>query len=201
MQGRIAIIGAGSVGTALATGLSRAGHEVIIGVRAPDQPKYRELPVAATTLTAAITGADVVILAIPTDSLAPVVPALGLRAGQVVVDATNSVSTPIPAGFDTVGDVVGSLLPADVALVKAFNTVGAEHLVGGRYDHPTFLPIAGDDAGTTIVAALAADLGFDVADLGGRDAFALVENHARLWIHLAFRRGWGRDFVWTTVRR
>jgi predicted dinucleotide-binding enzyme len=201
MQQRIAVIGAGSVGSALAAGLTAAGHHVAIGVREPDQAKYSDLPGAATTISAAVSDATVVILAVPADSLETVVPALELRAGQVVVDATNAVVTPVPDGFVTLGDYVGSLLAADVALVKAFNTVGAEHLAGGTVGYPTFLPIAGDDPGTAIVADLAADLGFEVADLGGRDMFALVENHARLWIHLAFRRGWGRDFVWTTVRR
>jgi predicted dinucleotide-binding enzyme len=201
MQQRIAVIGAGSVGSALAAGLTAAGHQVAIGVREPDQERHSDLPVAATTISAAVSDAAVVILAVPADALETVVPALELRAGQVVVDATNAVITPIPDGFATLGEFVGSLLAADVALVKAFNTVGAEHLAGGDFDHPTFLPIAGDDPGTTIVADLAADLGFDVAVLGGRDTFALVENHARLWIHLAFRRGWGRDFAWTTVRR
>ncbi len=201
MTQRIAIIGAGSVGTALATGLSTAGHQVVIGVREPDQAKYTDLPVPAMTLGTAVADATVVVLAIPADALATLVPALDFHSGQVVVDATNAVVTPIPDGFDTLADFVGSLLPAEVTLVKAFNTVGAEHLSGGSFDHPTFLPIAGDDAGTEIVAALATDLGFDVADLGGRDAFALVEHHARLWIHLAFRRGWGRSFAWSTVHR
>lgn len=201
MPHHIAIIGAGSVGAALAGGLSAAGHDVVIGVREPDQAKYRDLPVAATTVATAVAETAVVVLAVPADSLSMVVPALDLGGGQVVVDATNAVSTPIPGGFDTVADFVASLLPPDVALVKAFNTVGAEHLAGGTFDHPTFLPIAGDDAGTEIVAQLGSELGFEVADLGGRDAFALVEHHARLWIHLAIRRGWGRNLAWSIVRR
>jgi predicted dinucleotide-binding enzyme len=201
MEQRIAIIGAGSVGAALATGLSSAGRDVVIGVRDPDQPKHRNHPVEVANLASAVAAATVVVLAVPADSLAAAVPALGLRAGQIVVDATNAVFTAIPDGFDTLGDHVGSLLPPDVALVKAFNTIGAEHLAGGTFDHPTFLPIAGDEAATEIVAELGRDLGFDVADLGGREAFALVEHHARLWIHLAIKRGWGRNLAWSAVRR
>lgn len=201
MARHVAIIGAGSVGSALATGLGTAGHDVVIGVREPDQSRYRDLPHRVVAFVDAVAGAEVVVLAVPADALAAVVPALGLRAGQIVVDATNAVSTPVPGDFPTVGDFVGSLLPVDVALVKAFNTIGAEHLAGRTFDDPTFLPIAGDDAGTAVVAELGRDLGFDVADLGGRDAIGLLEHHARLWIHLAFRRGWGRDFAWTTVRR
>jgi predicted dinucleotide-binding enzyme len=201
VQQQIAIIGAGSVGRALATGLGSAGHGVTIGVRDPADPKHRDLAVAVTTVAEAVANASVVILAIPVDSLGSAIPTLGLRAGQVVVDATNAVAAPPPHGFDTVGDFVGSLLPPEVALVKAFNTIGAEHLAGGTFERPTFLPIAGDAVGTDLVGVLAADLGFDAADLGGRDAVALVEQHARLWIHLAFRRGWGRDFAWSVERR
>jgi hypothetical protein len=85
--------------------------------------------------------------------------------------------------------------------VKAFNTIGAEHLGAGRVGGTAaFLPLAGDDDGRGIVAGLARDLGFEVAELGGRDTIRLVEDFARLWIHLAFRCGWGRDFGFAVVR-
>ncbi len=144
---------------------------------------------------AAVSGAAVVILAVPVPALAAVVPTLGLTTGQIVVDATNAVRILVPDGKPTVGDHVASLLPAGVLLVKAFNTIGAEHLGTGRIDGAAaFLPIAGDEAGLVLVAELAADIGFDVAELGDRSAFGIVEDHARLWIHLAFARGWGRNF-------
>jgi 8-hydroxy-5-deazaflavin:NADPH oxidoreductase len=149
----------------------------------------------------AVEGATVVVLAVPMEAVSTAVPALGLRSGQVVVDATNAVGAPVPEAFDTLGAFVGSLLPPEVALVKAFNTVGAEHLGGGTSDHATFLPIAGDEWATPVIASLATDLGFEVADLGGREAIGLVEHHARLWIHLAIRRGWGRDITFSVVRR
>lgn len=203
MKQRVAIIGGGSVGSALALGLHRAGHGVVVGVRDPADPKYAALGASVPLVApvAAAEGADVVVLAVPVDALATTVPALGLRAGQIVVDATNAVRTPVPEGFSTVGAFVASLVPAGVPVVKAFDTIGAEHLatgsVGGR---PAFLPVAGDDQGRAVVVALAADLGFAVADLGGPEAVALVEAHAALWIHLAFRAGWGRDFGFVAVR-
>jgi predicted dinucleotide-binding enzyme len=200
MAQRIGIIGAGSVGTALATGLAAAGHDVVVGVRDPGDSRHQAGPSPVATIADAIRDAAVIILAVPSDALRMLVPQLDLRPGQVVVDATNAVGVPIPDGHETLGDFVASLVPPAVAVVKAFSTVGAEHLAGRGEGPATFLPIAGDEAGTAIVADLAGDLGFDVADLGGRDAFGLVENHARLWIHLAFRRGWGRNFTWTTVR-
>jgi predicted dinucleotide-binding enzyme len=173
---RIAIVGAGSVGRALATGLERAGHEVVIGVRDPGHARHHDLTTkfGLHVPADAATGSEVVILAVPVAALAETVPALGLTPGQVLVDATNAVRTPPPDGFATVGAFVASIAPGGVAVVKAFNTIGAEHLGTGRVaDTPAFLPIAGDDAGRSIVASLGTDLGFDVAELGGPDAIAM----------------------------
>jgi predicted dinucleotide-binding enzyme len=193
---RIAVIGGGAVGRALYSGLASASHDVVIGVRDPADSKHvTDPPVRLAAHSEAAAGAAVVILAVPVPALADVVPALGLSADQIVVDATNAVRIPVPDGHPTVGDHVASLLPTGVVLVKAFNTIGAEHLGTGRIDGvAAFLPIAGDEAGLVVVAELAADIGFDVAELGDRSAFGMVEDHARLWIHLAFARGWGRNF-------
>ena len=196
----VAVIGAGRVGTALADGLRRVGHRVAVAVRDVDDAKYDET--RATHRLVPTTGAaqdvEIVILAVPVPALAEVVPALGLGPGTVVVDATNAVGTPVPGGFDTVAAYVGSLVPDGVPVVKAFNTVGAEHLGDGR---GAFLTVAGDDDGRAVAVELAEDLGFEVADLGGPDTVGLAEDHARLWIHLALRRGWGRDFAFGVVRR
>ncbi|HSL59744.1 MAG TPA: NAD(P)-binding domain-containing protein [Acidimicrobiales bacterium] len=203
MTSTIAIIGAGSVGTALATGIARLGRDVVVGVREPGDPKHDHLRPTLTLRHPHVAArlASVVVLAVPVDGLADAVPALGLAPGQVLVDATNAVRSPVPAGFDTVGAFTASLAPAGVAVVKAFNTIGAEHLGDGRLgDAAAFLPIAGDEAGRPVVSELATALGFDVADLGGPESVAMVEDHARLWIHLALRRGWGRGLGFVAVR-
>jgi predicted dinucleotide-binding enzyme len=197
----IAIIGAGSVGRALGSGLTAAGHDVSYGLRDPADSRYADLPSRATVVDA-VGAAEVVILSVPATSVPDAVPSLGLRSGQVVVDATNAVRMPPPNGFDTMGALVASLVPDGVAVVKAFNTIGAEHLGDGRFgDERAFLPIAGDDAGAELVLHLAGQLGFDAVSLGGRDVFDLCEAHARLWIHLAFVNGWGRGFGFTVAGR
>ena len=203
MHQSIAIIGAGPVGRALSHGFTSAGHTVSSGVRQPADAKHDDIRqvVDVQTVAEAVDGANVVVLAVPADSLTSLVPSLRLTDSQVLVDATNAVFSPVPDGFDTVADCVASLIPTTVSMVKAFNTVGAEHLTGHNAALATFLPIAGDEPGIAVVAPLARDLGFEVADLGGRDAFELVEDHARLWIHLAIKRGWGRDFALSVVRR
>jgi len=199
---RVAVIGPGNVGSHLVRGFARAGHHVTVGAR--DATKAAELArldgVEVLDPAAAAAAADVVVLTVPVPALAETIAGLGDLDGKVLVDATNAVSVPVPHGFETVGAHVADLAPG-AAVVKAFNTIGAEHLSDGTIGgHAVFLPVAGDDRGRAAVVALAGSVGFDVADLGGPDAVALVEDTARIWIHLAFRCGWGRDFGFGVLR-
>lgn len=196
---RVAVIGPGNVGSQLVRGFSRAGHHVAVGAR--DTAKVADLGelagVDVLDPAGAAAGADVVVLAVPVRALAATLLGLGELDGKVVVDATNAVSDACVLaveGYDTVSDYIAERAPG-AAVVKAFNTIGAEHLADGTIDGtPVFLPVAGAESGRPAVVALARSVGFDVADLGGPEAVTLVENAARLWIHLAFRCGWGRDF-------
>jgi NAD(P)-dependent dehydrogenase (short-subunit alcohol dehydrogenase family) len=98
-----------------------------------------------------------------------------------------------------------------MALGRAFAAHGHEVVFGARDpDDPrhSALPrarrppdaVTGAPVVVLTVPTAAVPGGFDVADLGGREHIALVEDHARLWIHLAFRRGWGRQFAFTVTR-
>lgn len=195
---RIAIIGAGSVGRHLAQGCRRLGHDVAIGVRDPDDPKHHDVE-GRSTVADAVAGAALAIIAVPASALPDLLATLAVEPPTIVVDATNAVGAPVPGGAETVGAYVRSRLPADVPVVKAFDTIGAEHLVDGTIDgRAAFLPIAGDPEGCEVVLGLARDLGFDAVALGGPEAIGLVEDHARLWIHL-MRSGWGRSFGFAVI--
>ncbi len=202
---RVAVIGPGKVGSQLVRGFARAGHHVTVGAR--DAAKASELTALARVEVldpgGAAAAADVVVLAVPVRALAEALEGLGDLSGKVLVDATNAVSDACVLaveGYETVSDYIAERAPG-AAVVKAFNTIGSEHLADGTIGgHAVFLPVAGDDRGRAAVVALAESLGFDVADLGGRDAVTIVENAARLWIHLAFRCGWGREFGFGVLR-
>jgi predicted dinucleotide-binding enzyme len=202
MSTRVAVIGAGNVGGRLARGLTRAGHRVTVGSRRPaGAADLASEGIEVIDPATAAARSDVIVLAVPVPALAEAVSSLGSLRGKILVDASNAVGIAIPGGHDTVGAYVAELAP-DAFVVKAFNTIGAEHLedgtVGGT---PAFLPIAGADEGRPVVAALARSIGFEVADLGGPECMRMVEDAARLWIHLAFRRGWGRDFGFGVLRQ
>ena len=86
--------------------------------------------------------------------------------------------------------------------MKAFNTIGAEAFLDPVVgDQRFFLPIAGPAPAAETVQSLAESMGFDALVVGDIDTAGLLEDFARLWIHLAFRSGLGRDFGFVRVMR
>jgi uncharacterized protein YbjT (DUF2867 family) len=92
---RIAIIGAGSIGAALAAHLILAGNNVTIGARRPNgfaPPDYQRghLDYPVCTIEEAVDAAEVAILAIPNAAIAPFAEVYRDRlAGAVIIDPSN----------------------------------------------------------------------------------------------------------------
>jgi 8-hydroxy-5-deazaflavin:NADPH oxidoreductase len=186
---RIAVLGTGRVGRQLSAGLVAAGHEVVLGSRRPDGGA--EPPVRSHA--EAVAGAEVVILAVPFTVAPGLVTDLGDLGGRVVVDATN------PIGADTGGRTGAQVIAAaatNARIVKAFNTIGADHMSDARFaGGRAYALLAGDDAAARqVVAELADALGFEPVHLGDLSTARHAEAAAALWIHLAFAAGYGRDF-------
>jgi len=208
---RIAIIGTGNVGTALARNATRAGHDVVFGARDPQSDKAISATAAAPGTTVAVIanavrGADVVILATPYDAATDALDAAGPLDGVIVVDCTNPI-TPglggLSVGTTSSGaEVVAAHVPT-AKVVKAFNTTGAENLADPTYPGgPIVLPVCGDDADAKqVVTGLAHDLGFEVVDVGPLASARYTEPFAMLWISLAIRSGLGRDYAFRLVHR
>lgn len=199
----ITIVGAGSVGVHLARAVARLGHAVTFAVRDPDSPRVQralaEVPDATVvTLAEADDRADLTVLAVPATAIPAVLETLVV--GRILVDATNPIGVDLPDGAASVPDWIHQLTDG-LTVVKAFNTVGAEQLseptLQGR---PAFLPVAGPAPAVDIVRQLADDMGLDAHVIGDLDDVPMLEAHARLWIHLAVRRGMGRRLGFGLLR-
>jgi len=193
---KIAIMGAGFVGESLGRALVKAGHEVMLSSRTPQSDRMQALSAdlgnaaRVGTVQETLAFSDVVAMALRSDAVADVVHKAGDWSGKVVLDMTQGDLTTV-AGLET------------ARIVKIFNSIGAEH-----YQNPDFagqpasmLYCGDDDAARIIAAGLARDLGFDPIDAGGIDAAPHLVNLARLWIHLAFQAGHGRDVAFKLVRK
>lgn len=203
----VTVVGAGAVGRALGTNLAALGHRVRYGARDPERTADRlratGLPDAEVApIGSACRDADLVLLAVPFASVAEVVAGLELAPGQIVVDATNPFGQRIeePSGAAR----VAALLPPQVALVKAFNVLGAEHMAAPPLPDGSrpLLPVASDDPGArATVAALATAMGFDAVEVGDLESAGVLEEVARFWGLLAFTGGRGRQVVLVAHRR
>jgi predicted dinucleotide-binding enzyme len=207
---RIAIVGTGSVGAALARGLTGKGHEVTLGTRHPEGETVRALAAEtggrAARPSDAVAAADAVILALPWSAVETAVAGLGDLSGRIVIDCTNPLgrvggALGLTLGHTTSGgEVLQALLPA-ARVVKTLNQVGAE--IMGRNAHLPQRPVmfmAGNDAAAKAqVAGLLRDLGFDPLDAGGIDKSRLLEPFALVWINQALARGKGRDWAFAVI--
>ncbi len=202
----ITVLGAGVVGTNLAVAAQRLGHPIRFGARDTACAKVvaalAAVPEAtAVPLAEATADADLVVLAVPFAAVAHTLAAVGDLSGTVLVDATNTVGGTLPEGDRTIVDGIRRARP-EATVVKAFNTIGAEAYLDPVIDGlRTFLPVAGDPDGAAAVAALAMEMGFDALVIGGYDQVEQLEDFARLWIHLAFGVGLGRDFGFVRAMR
>jgi len=208
---KIAIIGTGNVGQALAVGWTSKGHQVIFGSRDPAGEKA-QAAVAATDgkataqrEQAAVQAAEVVVLAVPWDATETVVKGLGDLAGKTLIDATNPIGPgfQLAVGKDNSGaELIQSWAP-HARVVKAFNSTGAENMRNPIYNgEPTSMFICGDDAAAkAIVKTLAEDLGFAVTDTGGLATARYLEPLAMVWIHLAIVQKQGRNIAFKLVQR
>jgi hypothetical protein len=195
---KIALIGTGNMGSALARQLTKAGQSLVVTGR--DAAKAKELArsVGATYKnTAAAEGADVVIVATGYADAVSALRSAGDLTNKVVVDITN------PLTADYMGLTIGHTTSAaeeiqkafpKAKVVKAFNTVFAQVLANGAKLDGATVPVyvAGDEAiAKNAVKALAAAMGFAPVDAGGLRNARYLEPLAGLNIYLGYGAGLG----------
>lgn len=204
---RIAVIGSGNVGGALATQWAGKGHQVILGVRDMNTFKGKHLlsvpGITAAPVTEAVRQSEVILISTPATQTIPVVKSLGDTTGKIIIDAMNTVMGRGADGFsNTTEAILANTQTRDV--VKCFNTTGFNNMVNPVYQGVAIdLFVAGDSArGRDTAIQLAKDAGFaDCYSIGGNDKFTLMEQFAWFWINLAMFQGQGRDIAFKLLKR
>lgn len=204
---KIAIIGTGNVGGALATKWAHKGHEINLGVRDTSNFKGQDLLRNPNTnvysIREAVNKSEIILLSTPATSAVEVVQSLGDTSGKIIVDSMNIVMGRGPQGYKHTSDaILENTQSHDV--VKCFNTTGFNNMQNPKYGEVSLdLFVAGDSVkGKKIAIQLAKDAGFaECYDIGGNDKFELMEQFAWFWINLAMFQGQGREIGFKLLKR
>ena len=216
---KIAVLGTGMVGQAVAAGLTRIGHDVVIGTRDPEATLARTEPdgmgnppfaawhaehpdVDLAAFATAAADAELVVLAGNGFAAADMLTAAGADnlAGKVVIDIANPLD--FSAGFppslfvkdtDSLGEQLQRAFP-DVRFVKSLNTLTAPLMVDpAQLGEATTVFVSGDDADAkaTVTEILTALGHQDVIDLGGIETARGTEMLLPLWLRTMGALGTG----------
>jgi 8-hydroxy-5-deazaflavin:NADPH oxidoreductase len=181
---KIAVIGTGHIGGTLGQRWHAAGHEVVYGSRAQSGTGPGGAPVLPPDR--AVTGAEVVVLAVPGGAVAEVLAALGAAlADKVVIDATNRI------GQSEVNSRAAVAATAPGArYVRAFNTLGWENFA----DPPpgAVLFFAADPGARPLAEELITAVGLEPIFAGDADASTTVDALLPLWFTLVQRNSGNR---------
>jgi 8-hydroxy-5-deazaflavin:NADPH oxidoreductase len=203
---KVAIIGAGNVGKALGTSITRAGHDVTLAARDPQHAADVAQEIGATSAASnseAVRGADVVILAIPYVGAGEAV-AGEIRdavAGKAVIDVTNPMKPDYsgPAVRDgSAAEEFQKLMP-EAKVVKAFNTIFATNQANPTREIDGYVA-ADDEKAKQRVISLVESMGFTALDVGPLSSARFLEGMAFINIGVNAANGWGWTSAWKLER-
>ena len=187
---KIAIIGAGNVGTALTGSLTRAGHDVALTSH-------------GQSTTDAVASAEVTILAIPFTSGEEVAREIAAAAsGKVVIDVTNPLDPSYESLLTERGPSAAELFQQwmpQARVAKAFNTVFASvqadpSAAGQMVDG---FVAADDDRARAVALQLVEEIGMRPVDAGPLRRARELEAMAFLNIRLNAANGWDWNTAFT----
>ncbi|WP_108803203.1 NADPH-dependent F420 reductase [Aquimarina sp. Aq107] len=208
---KLAFIGIGNVGFALANSLQKKGHEIIIAhdninsgsvVNAQSKnPSFSLLPIQE-----AIDKAELVLLAAPFQRNEEILKPLNFN-GKTLIDCTNPVGAGISHGLES--KISGAEKVQEWAtnsyVVKAYTIYGFENLENSEFSNYNTKPvmlIAGNNLqAKQQVELLNKDLGFESLDVGDLPQSLHLEHMTLLWVKMVRRDGHHPNFTWAYLER
>lgn len=201
---KIAVLGAGKIGSTLGRKWVGAGNSVTFGVSDPNGQHAQEIKAdlgnqaAIGTIAEALADAEVVVFAIPGPTMAETIaanaPAL---TDKLVIDAANRMGEPAANSLEDFRRHAPS-----ARYVRAFNTLGWENFADPLFDGVVAdLIYAGPEADRPLVERLIAEIGLHPVWLGDADQVGLVDSLLRVWFTLAIQRGLGRHLAFKVLTR
>lgn len=211
VSNRVAIIGTGSVGSALGPRLAALGYQVVYGSRNPGNSTISALlektgqNARAVVPKEAAAEAELIVLAVPYAAVEELLLSFGDLRGKVIIDCINAVRfrrQEISLAMPSMAETIARLAPG-AYVVKTLNTTSTTYMLNP--DHPrgtVSMPIAGDDpAAKGRVTALVEALGFHAVDVGPLSNARYLEAMGALYIHMNAIQGRRGNFEYRILEK
>ena len=201
---KIAVLGAGNIGGTLGRKWTGAGNSVTFGVTDPNGQHAQAIradlgaQAAIVPIAEALSGAEVVVFAIPGRTMADTIAAnASALASTLVIDAANRMGESSANSLDDFRRHAPS-----VRYVRAFNTLGWENFADPMFGGVAAdLIYAGPGADRALVERLISEIGLHPIWLGDSDQASVVDSLLRVWFTLAVQRGMGRHLAFKVLTR
>lgn len=201
---KVAIIGSGNVGRALASSATRAGHKVTLTATSADKAKEVARATnahAAASNQEAVKNAELVVLAVPADKVDDVVASLAPELdGKVIIDVTNRFNPKDP-GSTLDGSSMAEKIQKRASkahVVKAFNYAFASNMSDPNVEGTNLDAfVAGDDkAAKDKALEFARSIGFRPIDAGPLSMARALEAMGILNILVQIQNDWPWKSGW-----
>ncbi len=207
---KLAFIGIGNVGFAIANNLQQQGYEIIVANDNPESESVKKAieknpAFTVDTVQQAVDKADIVFLATPYQANEEALKGIKFN-GKTLVDCTNPVGMGekgLKHGLDSVqsgAEVVQELAP-DAKVVKAFTIYGFENFADASYpaytDIKPVMLVAGNypEAKEELEPVLNS-IGYQMKDVGALPQSLHLEHMTLLWVTMVRANGHHPNFVW-----
>ncbi len=208
---KLAFIGIGNVGFAIANNLQKKGHEIIIAhndfkSESVINAQKRNATFRGSTIQEAIDFTEVIFLATPFKANKDILIPLDFK-GKTLIDCTNPVGAGISHGLES--KISGAEKVQEWAknanVVKAYTIYGFENLENSAFQNYNVKPvmlIAGNESSSKKqVTSLNSDLGFETLDTGNLSQSLHLEHMTLLWVKMVRANGHHPNFSWAYLER
>ncbi len=208
---KLAFIGIGNVGFALANNLQKKGHEIIIAhndmkSESVIKAQGKNAAFSVLPLQKAIDQSEIVFLATPFKLNEEILRPLDFE-DKILIDCTNPVGAGISHGLKS--EISGAEKVQEWAknakVVKSYTIYGFENLdnpVFPNYEVNPVMLIAGNDSGAKEqVRLLNSDLGFETLDVGNLSQSLHLEHMTLLWVKMVRANSHHPNFTWAYLER
>lgn len=204
---KVAILGSGQVGDALAKGFLTHGHAVMRASREPEKlSSWKEQGAQIGTYAEAAKWGEIIVLAVKGSAAEQVIEQCGVGnlANKLVIDATNPIADAKPDHgviryFTNANESLMERLQAKASaahFVKAFNSIGNAFMVNPPFEPTPTMFICGNDAGAKAECTkILESFGWEAADMGMVESARPIEALCQLWCAPGMlRNDWAHAF-------